>query len=74
MKTDWNLIRELMNSVIDACEKIEKLDLTTLELDTPLSTAPANVFDALQSSWTYPENVRYDVIRARHMAGTTSLM
>ena len=66
MKTDWQLVRELMNSVIDACEAVENLDLTPNDHDTPLATSPANVWDALQSSHIYPENVRYEIIRVRH--------
>lgn len=66
MKTDWQLIRELMNSVIDACEAVENLDITNDERDTSLAASPANVSDAIQSSWIYPENVHYDVIRMRH--------
>jgi hypothetical protein len=66
MKTDWNLIRELMNSVIDSCEAIENLELTKEDKNVPLQSAPANVWDALQSSWTYPENVQGEIIRARH--------
>jgi hypothetical protein len=69
MNTDWNLVRELMNSVINACEAVENLDMTEDERDTPLATAPANVWDALQSSWIYPENVQYAVILARHQIG-----
>jgi hypothetical protein len=69
MKTDWQLIRELMNSVIDACEAIENLHLTESDRNTPLLTGPATVWDALQSSWTYPENVQYDVVRIRHELG-----
>jgi hypothetical protein len=69
MNTDWELVRELMNSVIDACEAVENLNLTENERDTPLATAPANVWDVLQSSWTYPENVQYAVILARHQLG-----
>jgi hypothetical protein len=57
MKTDWQIIRELMNSVIDSCEAIENLELTNDDKDLPLQSAPANVWDALQSTWTYPENV-----------------
>lgn len=66
MKTDWQIIRELMNSVIDSCEAIENLELTDEDKDLPLQSAPANVWDALQSTWTYSENVQYEVIRARH--------
>lgn len=68
MKTDWNLIRELMTSVIDACEAVENLDLAPEDRDAPLPNAPATIWDALQSSWTYPENVQYQIIRARHEA------
>ena len=66
MKTDWQLIRELMNSVIDACEDIENLDVTEDERNMPLTASPANVWDAIQGSWIYPENVHYEVIRIRH--------
>jgi hypothetical protein len=69
MKTDWNLIRELMNSVIDACEAVENLGPTDDEVNLPLAVSPANVRDAIQSSWIYPENVQYDVIRIRHELG-----
>jgi hypothetical protein len=69
MKTDWHLIRELMISVIDACEAIEELNLTESDRDALLESAPANVWDALQSAWTYPENVQYAVIRTRHQLG-----
>ena len=66
MRTDWQIIRELMNSVIDSCEAIENLELTDDDKDAPLQSAPANVWDALQSTWTYPENAQYSVIQARH--------
>jgi hypothetical protein len=66
MKTDWQLIRELMNSVIDACEAVENLGITATECVTPLAASPAIVRDALQSSWIYPKNVRYEVVRIRH--------
>ena len=69
MSTDWNLVRELMNSVIDACEAVENLDITENERDTSLAGTPGNVWDALQSSWTYPENIQYAVILARHQLG-----
>ena len=66
MKTDWQLIRDLMNSVIDSCGAIENLELTDEDKNALLQSAPASVWDALQSTWTYPENVQYEVIRARH--------
>lgn len=69
MKTDWQLVRELMNSVIDACEAVENLDMTEDERNTLLAEIPANISDAIQSSWIYPENVQYEVIRIRHELG-----
>jgi hypothetical protein len=69
MSTDWKLVRELMNSAIDACEAVEKLDITSEERETPLEGSQATVWDALQSSWIYPENVQYAVIGARHQGG-----
>lgn len=69
MTTDWQLIRALMNSVIDACEAVENLNVTDEERTLPLATNPANVSDAIQSSWIYPENVQYEIIRIRHELG-----
>jgi hypothetical protein len=69
MTTDWQLIRALMNSVIDACEAVENLNVTAEERTIPLATNPANVSDAIQSSWIYPENVQYEIIRIRHELG-----
>jgi hypothetical protein len=68
-KTDWQLVRLLMNSVIDACQAVENLNLTDDEHNTPLPASPANVWDALQSSWIYPENVQNEVNGARHALG-----
>jgi hypothetical protein len=39
------------------------------ERNTPLAASPANVWDAIQSSWIYPENVHDEVIRIRHELG-----
>ena len=69
MTTDWQLIRALMNSVIDACEAVENLNVTDEERTIPLATNPANVWDTIQSSWIYPENVQYEIIRIRHERG-----
>ena len=68
MATDWALVRELMAATIDACEAAERLDLQGRDRALPTGTG-ASVGDALTSAWTYPENVRYAVIRARHAAG-----
>jgi hypothetical protein len=63
--TDWELVRDLMNATIDACEAVEALRLS--EQDRARSTGDAvTVSDVMISAWTYPENLRYAVIRARH--------
>jgi hypothetical protein len=65
--TDWDLVREVMNAAIDACEHAERLGIA--EDDRELSTTKppvVSVFDVLTSAWTYPESVRYEIIRARH--------
>ncbi len=65
MATDWTLVRGLMAAAIDACEAAERLGVR--ESDRPLLTGTgASVFDVMTSAWTYPENVRYAVVRARH--------
>ena len=68
MPTDWSLVRELMNAAIDACEAAERLELR--EADRGIRTGTgATVWDVMTSAWTYPESVRYAVIRARHDVG-----
>lgn len=69
MKTDWDLIRNLLNAAVDACETVEKLGIT--EEDRSLMYTEGNqdiatVYDFLQSSWTYPESLTDNVIRYRH--------
>lgn len=68
MKSDWTLIRETMNAAIDACERIEALNLSENELAAS-GVDQASVWEFLQSAWIYPENASYVVIRARHQLG-----
>ena len=72
MKTNWDLIRNLSNSVIDACEMVDRLgisedDRDRMSLDGDQSSA--SVFDYLQSAWTYPENLSRSIVRARNKLG-----
>lgn len=67
--TNWNLIRDLMNTAIDACEAVEKLEITLDEWDILTELSPATVWEVLQSAWTSPEAVQYSIIRARHQLG-----
>ncbi|SDI04383.1 hypothetical protein SAMN04488136_1494 [Vibrio xiamenensis] len=67
MKTDWELIRTLLNQAIDMCEKIDSLEVSPD--DRPLSDGKATVFEYLTSSYIYPENTVLDIIRAKHQTG-----
>ena len=57
-----------MNAALDACERIDELGhledhrAATVAVNGHLAT----VFDLMQSSFTYPENLRYSIIRARN--------
>lgn len=64
--TDWALVRELMNTAIDACEAAERLQLSEGDRSLPTGTDRVVVWEVLTSAWTYPENLQYAVIRARH--------
>lgn len=68
MKTDWNLIREMMSAAIDTCERIEACGYSENDRDATAVLAGQNVsvYEMLVSAWTYPESIRYQIIRARH--------
>ncbi len=68
MKTDWNLIREMMGAAIDACERIEAAGYTEDDRDatTDVGGQKVSVHDFLISAWTLPENICYQIIRERH--------
>lgn len=71
MKTDWNVVRDLMNAAINACERIEASGYVEADRDavTDIAGQEVSVQDLLVSAWTYPENLRYQIIRERHDAG-----
>ncbi|ODT22884.1 MAG: hypothetical protein ABS35_13765 [Kaistia sp. SCN 65-12] len=71
MTTDWNQIRAMMNAAIDACERIEATGFTAADRDATIAVngQPVSAGDILASAWTYPENLRYAILRARHDAG-----
>lgn len=68
MKTDWNLIREMMSAAIDTCERIEACGYFENDRNASAVLAGQNVsiYEMLVSAWTYPENIRYQIIRTRH--------
>lgn len=68
MKTDWNLIRQMMGAAIDACERIEAAGYTEADRDASIEVGgqQVSVHDFLVSAWTLPESLRYQIIRERH--------
>jgi len=71
MKTDWQQIREMMNTVIDSCEQIETAGFNEEHRSATVEIKGVNysVQEFLISAWTLPENIRYQIIRERHEAG-----
>lgn len=70
--TDWELIRKVMNGVIDACAKVEKLnpDITKGEYSARSSfQEDVDVGDFLTRFWRYPEGAQRDIIRLRSRLG-----
>jgi len=72
MKTEWNLIREMIGAAIDACERIEAAGYTENDRDATIDVGgqQVSVHDFLVSAWTLPENLRYQIIRERHDQAT----
>ncbi|MBB3004019.1 HD-like signal output (HDOD) protein [Paraburkholderia tropica] len=68
MKTDWNLIRDVLNAAIDSCERLEQAGYAEEHRSRSVQVGgrQVNVLEFLISAWTLPENVRYEIIRARH--------
>jgi hypothetical protein len=74
MKTDWQLIREVMNATIDACEKLEVLEVTPAEKGDPRARwgdyeSGVSVGDFFDRFWRYPEGSQRDIIRLRSRLG-----
>ena len=72
MKTDWKLIRDMMNAAIDTCERVEACGYKEDDRDatTEVGGQLVSVQDVFVSAWTYPETMRYRIIRDRHDSGT----
>ncbi|WP_231949383.1 hypothetical protein [Herminiimonas arsenitoxidans] len=68
MKTDWNLVREMMAVAIDSCEEFEKSGYaeTYRELTVPINDFEISLQEIMVSACTYPELLRYQIIRERH--------
>jgi hypothetical protein len=74
-KTDWVLIRKVMNETIDACEAMDALEITKAEKDNPeirwgdFETGVA-VGDFLNRFQEYPADSQRDIIRLRSKGNT----
>ena len=71
MKSNWKLIRELMNAALDACEVAESLEIKDNEwgATAKIDQQDVSAWDFLQSSWRYPESLKNCIVRARHGVG-----
>jgi len=68
VKTDWNMIKKMMNAAISACESIEKTGYAEGDRDAIINIGgqDVSVHYMLVSAWTYPESLRYQIIHERH--------
>lgn len=71
MSTDWTLVRTMMNSAIEACERLEVLGIREEDRSAvaQVNGQTVSVSDVVTSAWTYPERVRHEIIRQRRDAG-----
>lgn len=71
MATNWKLIRETINGMIDACEALEKQPIANPEYWDARSEfqSDVGVLDFLTRFWQYPEGCARDIIRIRSHFG-----
>ena len=71
LKTNWDLIRDVINTVIDSCEALEDAGYRETDRGKAIEIGgqSVSVQDLLASGWTIAEHVRYQVIRERHEKG-----
>lgn len=69
-QTDWALVRRMMQAAIDFCEQVETEGYreTDRHATAVVNGQAVSVQDVLTSAWTYPETMRYAIIRQRHEA------
>ncbi|MBU0737529.1 MAG: hypothetical protein KJ981_19745 [Alphaproteobacteria bacterium] len=67
-QTDWVLVRRMMQAAIDFCEQVETAGYRETDRDAiaVVNGQAVSVQDVLTSAWTYPETMRYAIIRRRH--------
>jgi hypothetical protein len=61
----------MMAAAIDACERIEASGYRADDRDATIDVhgQPVSVHDILASAWTFPEAMRYRIVRHRHDQG-----
>ena len=71
MATNWKLIRETLNGMIDACEALEKQPIENSEYRDARSDfqADVGVQDFLTRFWQYPEGCAKDIALMRSHFG-----
>jgi hypothetical protein len=69
--TDWSLVKDMMAAAIDLCERVEAAGYTENDRDAVVGVngQGVSVYELLVSAWTYPEKIRYTIIRQRHAKG-----
>lgn len=72
MGTNWQLIRDTLNATIDACEKLEPLDVTIEEKNDPRARVGdyetgVAVGDFFNRFWNYPEDAQRDILGLRYI-------
>jgi hypothetical protein len=71
MTTDWDLVRAMIEAAIDFCEEAEALGLREQDRSATIEAGGqrVSVYDIMTSAWTFPESVRYRIVRERHDKG-----
>ena len=71
MATNWQLIRDTLNGMVDACEELEKQPIENSEYSDARSEfqPDVGVLDFLTRFWQYPEGCARDIIRIRSHFG-----
>ena len=78
MATDWEMIRETINATVDACEKLEALGVSDVEMGDHRARAGdyedgVAVGDFFTRFWKYPEGSQRDIVRIRSQRGMGDL-
>lgn len=74
MATDWQLVREVINATIDACEKLEPLGVTDQEQGDHRARwgnyeDGVSVGDFFGRFWAYPGGAQRDILGLRYKLG-----